>query len=105
MSKLIWIIMKTSILGLFIFAILTFTSCQKQNGDMSDSQLIDAIQKASKQNIDVSELPGLSISTLNKDYSDDYIEQAKLARINVKTVHAAPGRSNPQYAGLSSPNH
>ncbi len=71
--------MRLSILGFFVFAILAFTSCQKENGEMSDAQLVDAIQKASKQNIDLADLPDPTKTTLNTDYTDDYVELAKLA--------------------------
>ena len=76
--------MKLSILGFLAIVMLAFTSCSKNdskiNDGNNDADLIAAIQKATnKQNISVGELPAPSITVLNEDYSDNYIEVAKLA--------------------------
>ncbi|MBC8320303.1 MAG: hypothetical protein H8E34_06255 [Bacteroidetes bacterium] len=72
--------MKLTILGFMAIAILVFLSCEKENKQMTDTQLIEAIQKAgNKQNIDAAELPSASISILEQDYSESYVDDAKLA--------------------------
>ena len=72
--------MRLTILGFTALAIISFSSCQKDKGEMTDSQLIEAIQKASdKQNIDVAELPSASVTTLTDEYGDENVDIAKLA--------------------------
>jgi len=78
------IIMRFTLLGIFVLAILVLSSCNKNDGDLNnenltDAQLIEAIQKADKQNIDVSDLPDPSMATLENDYTRDFIDAAKLA--------------------------
>lgn len=72
--------MKLKFLGFLAIALLATISCQKDSGELSDAQLIEAIQKAgNKQNIEISELPSGCINILNQEYSDDDIDIAKLA--------------------------
>lgn len=72
--------MRLTILGFIALAIISLSSCQKDKGEMTDSQLIEAIQKASdKRNIDIVELPSNTIATLNTEYGDENVDVAKLA--------------------------
>lgn len=72
--------MRLSILAFIVLAIISLSSCQKDKGEMTDSQLIEAIQKASdKKNIDVAELPSASVATLNTEYGNENVDIAKLA--------------------------
>ncbi|HJN06654.1 MAG TPA: hypothetical protein QF480_08565 [Bacteroidales bacterium] len=72
--------MKLTFLGFLAIAILATISCQKDNGEMTDGQLIAAIQKATnKQNIEITELPSASRNILDQEYADNNIDGAKLA--------------------------
>ncbi len=71
--------MKLKFLGFLAIALLATISCQKDSGELSDAQLIEAIQKAgNKQNIEISELPTGCINILKQEYTEE-IDVAKLA--------------------------
>lgn len=102
--------MRFSILGILAIAMLFFASCQKddsQTKEMSDTDLISAIQKASnKQIIDVNTLPTDSKSTLDTDYTEDYAHVAKFApglgyEVDMK-CHKGPrvGENSQLYFGI-----
>ncbi|MBE9509824.1 MAG: hypothetical protein IMY71_03015 [Bacteroidetes bacterium] len=67
----------------FVGLLLTglFTSCQKENGEINDdTHLIQAIQEATnKQIVSADELPSPSLIVLEQDYSESYIDDAKIA--------------------------
>lgn len=72
--------MRSSIFVFTALIVLISTSCQKEEEKMSDAQLISAIQKAAnKQHIEVAELPSVSKEVLDLDYSESYIDAAKIA--------------------------
>jgi len=72
--------MRITILGLFIIALIGFSSCQKEEQKNADELLIEAIKKASnKYSIGYSELPDDSRFVLEAEYADSYIDDTKLA--------------------------
>lgn len=55
-------------------------ACQKQSYEMTDAEIIAAIQKATdKHIIDVDQLPYQSISVLDTEYANEIVESAKIA--------------------------
>lgn len=76
--------MRLSLFGLIAILILAITSCSKSESKVkdlgSDDALILAIQKASnKQTINISDLPTVSRTSIETEYTDDYADAAKLA--------------------------
>ncbi|MFY9242796.1 MAG: hypothetical protein WAO74_07195 [Polaribacter sp.] len=78
-------ILKSSILFFtvtaFILSALLFTSCSNSDGlEISDdTALIEKIENSAKTTIDASNLPSATISVLNGDLSDSFIENVLLA--------------------------
>ena len=73
--------MKKSLLSLFALAVmLTMFSCGNEDSDMTDTELIVAIQQANnKQDISVTVLPGAASTELTTDFSESYTEHTQLA--------------------------
>lgn len=72
--------MRITILGLIIVALLGSTSCRKDENKNGDDSLIEAIKNATnKQSISFSELPYDSKMVIESDYSESYVDDAKLA--------------------------
>jgi len=76
--------MKLSIIILFVSGILIIASCSKNEttavDKSSDAQLIEAIKSASnKQLISFSELPSPTRSLIAKEYTEDFVNAAKIA--------------------------
>lgn len=67
----------------FILSVLLFTSCSESNDGISgledDTALIEKIESASKTAIDAASLPSVTLSVLNGDLADTYIESVQLA--------------------------
>lgn len=66
----------------FILSVLLFTSCSESEGISGledDTALIEKIETASKTAIDNTSLPSATLSVLNRDLADTYIESAQLA--------------------------
>jgi len=76
--------MKSSVIVLLVIGLSIFTSCSKSELKIedknSDAQLIEAIKSASnKQLINISELPATTQSVIAKEYTEDFVDAAKLA--------------------------
>jgi hypothetical protein len=64
--------MKIEFLGiLLVSGLVALTSCTK-DAMMSDTELIHAIQKASKQEVDATQLPGSANAVLSEQFADYY---------------------------------
>jgi len=69
---------------ILLLLLITFLSCQKEDsthtGKMTDTELINAIRDAThKQNIDPSDLPDDTKTTLDIEYKEDVVDIARLA--------------------------
>ncbi|MDA0941094.1 MAG: hypothetical protein O2990_08835 [Bacteroidetes bacterium] len=65
-------LMKIKFLGiLLVSGLVALTSCTK-DAMMSDTELIHAIQKASKQEVDATQLPGSANAVLSEQFADYY---------------------------------
>ncbi len=72
--------MRLTIFGILAIAILSLTSCQKEDTKNADDLLIEAIKNASnKQYINPDELPTDTRIILETDYFDNYVDEAKKA--------------------------
>lgn len=63
---------------LFALGLITLSSCNKEEM-MTDSQLINAIQKASKQDVDASHLPSSARIFLSSEFSERHNERTLIA--------------------------
>jgi hypothetical protein len=72
--------MQKSLFSLLLFAsLLSFFSCEKNDTEMTDDELIAAIQEAStKQNISEAQLPAEAATILTSDFTESYLEMAVL---------------------------
>ena len=73
-------IMRLTFLALIIVALIGSSACRKDETKNADEFLIEAIKKSTnKQSIDFRDLPTQSKSVLTTDYSDNYINESKIA--------------------------
>ncbi|MBL6594821.1 MAG: hypothetical protein ISQ99_03315 [Flavobacteriales bacterium] len=63
---------------LFVMGVVILSSCNKEKM-MTDSQLINAIQKASKLEVEAKDLPSASVGVLSRDFSEQQNERTLLA--------------------------
>ncbi len=72
--------MKKSIFSLLALAMMiTLFSCEKDDGTMSDDELIDAIIASEKQEVTETALPSSALTVLNDEYAESFAETAQLA--------------------------
>ncbi len=72
--------MKVSSLIFFALALLLFSACEKDDSNVSDAALIEAIQQdANKQEVAAETLPDPSRDMLGRDFSESYVDRALLA--------------------------
>ncbi|MHB0753920.1 hypothetical protein [Polaribacter sp. M15] len=78
-------ILKSSILfftiSAFVLLALVFTSCSDTDGVevIDDTALIEKIESATKITVEASTLPTATVSVLNNDFADTYVEKIQLA--------------------------
>lgn len=70
-------------LSILFFVLLAFSSCTNEDiltdADMTDAQLIQAIQQASKQVVDAADLPSAAASALSSEFPESYNQRTELA--------------------------
>ena len=70
-------------LSFIFFVLLAFSSCTNEgiltDADMTDAQLIQAIQQASKQVVDAADLPSAAASALSSEFPESYNQKTELA--------------------------
>ena len=72
--------MKVSIFSFLILFGLVFTSCLKNDDNLTDDALIAAIQTATdKEVVNTANLPTSSFEVLSEEFSESFIENASLA--------------------------
>jgi len=75
---------KLKLVSAFMAILMAFTllySCKEEgtNPTLTDTELIAAIQAASKANIDANELPGSAVNVVTNDFAESFVANAQVA--------------------------
>ena len=84
-----------SLMFIMGLGLVSLSSCSKEDTVNDDSQLINSIQQASKQEVDSKDLPSAATDVLSFEYSDRYNAKTLMANGLGYEVHMANG-DNPR---------